>query len=73
MKPEDNTALTPEIKAHIDSLSIYDLLFANRFAPAGDIRFQGERGKYWTKRMNEVRAQDNDVYVRASKDMGWGR
>ena len=68
----DNTALTPEIKADIDSLSIYDLLFANRFAPCGDIRFQGERGAYWLERMGKLRRQDEGAYVRVSKDMGWG-
>lgn len=67
----DPTALTPEIKAQIDALSIYDLLFGIRFGPEGDIRFQGERGTYWMNRYAELRAQDNDACVRASKDMGW--
>ncbi len=58
-------------KTHIDSLGVYDLLYKVRFASIGDEWFQGETGEYWVKRLSEVRAQDNDVYVRASKDMGW--
>lgn len=63
--------LTPEHKAYIDSCDIYTLLFRVRFAPVGDPWFQGETGAYWVKRLAEVRAQDNNAYVAASKDMGW--
>jgi len=65
--------MTPETKAQIDSYGVYRLLHDNRFAPIGDPRFQGEEGEYRMKRLAEVRAQDNDAYVRASKDMGWTR
>ena len=63
--------LTPENKQHIDSLDIEQLLSRWRFAAIGDPWFQGETGDYWGKRMNELRAQDNDAYVRASKNIGW--
>lgn len=63
--------LTPENKAHIDSLSIRQLLGYWRSAPAGDPWFQGETGEYWEQRMGEKRAENNDAYVRASKDLGW--
>jgi len=65
--------LTPENKAHIDSLDVYALLYKVRFAPVGDEWFQGQTSEHWLKRLSEVRAQDNDAYVRASKDMGWDR
>ena len=63
--------LTPEIKVQIDALSVYDLLYAHRFASVGDPCFQGEQGEYRMRRLAELRNQDNDAYVRASKDMGW--
>jgi len=61
--------LTPENKEYIDSLSISVLLSHWRFALSGDKWFQGETGDYWAKRMAEVQAQDNEAYVRASKDL----
>ena len=64
--------LTPQNKTYIDSLGVYNLLHKVRFAPVGDTWFQGETGEYWVKRLSEVRAQDNEAYMRASKDMGWG-
>lgn len=63
--------LTPELKAEIDSHDVYTLLRCVRFAPIGDQMFQGESGEYWMKRLAEVRRQDNEAYVRASKQMGW--
>jgi hypothetical protein len=62
--------LTPEHKAHIDSLSYEALLRHNRFAPAGDPWFQGETGTYWLKRMAELRDAGAD-HVGASKRIGW--
>lgn len=64
--------LTPESKAHIDSLSYESLLSRWRFAPVGDKWFQDETGKYWGQRMAELRAQDEAGAVRASKSLGWG-
>ena len=65
--------LTPEAKAHIDSLDYESLLSRWRFAPAGDPWFQDETGDYWGKRMAELRSQDPEGAVRASKDIGWVR
>jgi hypothetical protein len=63
--------LTPENKAHIDSLSYEGLLRHNRYAPAGDPWFQGETGQYWIKRMAELRDADPGGAVGASKRIGW--
>lgn len=63
--------LTPESKAQIDAMSVYDLLHVVRFAPIGDARLQDGNGEYLMKRLAELRAQDNDAYVAASKEMGW--
>ena len=62
--------LTPKNKAYIDSLSYEQLLSNWRFAPAGSPWFQGETGKYWAKRMKELREQGAN-HVQASKNIGW--
>ena len=62
--------LTPKNKATIDGKSYEDLLSHNRFAPAGDPWFQGETGKYWLKRMAEMRDKDPNP-VGVSKSLGW--
>jgi len=64
--------MTPETKNAIDKLSIAELLGAQRFAPIGDPRFQGEEGQYRMERLAELRSQDGTAYVRASKTIGWG-
>ena len=65
--------LDPKVKAEIDSLSYEQLLSAWRFASAGDLRFQGESGKYWAERMKELRAlpDGDEEHTRASKSIGW--
>lgn len=63
--------LTPENRAHIDSLSYESLLSRWRYAPVGDAWFQGETGTYWSQRMAELRAADPDGAVAASKAIGW--
>jgi hypothetical protein len=62
--------LTEKNKEHIDSLSYEGLLSRWRFASAGDPWFQGETGKYWGKRMAELREAGAD-HVGASKRIGW--
>lgn len=62
--------MTPEKQQEIDALSIYDLLQAQRFAPVGDARFQGDEGTYRIDRLADLRSQDNAAYVRASKSLG---
>ena len=69
--------LTPENKTHIDSLSYESLLSQWRFAPVGDPWFQDDQseepqtGSYWEERMAELRYQDHEAAVRASKNLGW--
>ncbi len=63
--------LTPEKKEHIDNMSYEQLLNCWRFAPAGDPWFSGETGEYWKGRMNELRKQDEEEHVKASKKIGW--
>lgn len=62
-------------KAHIDSLSLEELLNHWRFAAIGDKWMEGETGVYWSKRMADLRAQPggDDRYVAASKEIGWER
>lgn len=60
----------PAYKAEIDAMTVEELLRVVRFAPAGDERMQGERGKYHLARMDELRAQDPAAYVAASKRLG---
>jgi hypothetical protein len=65
--------LTPENKAHIDAMSYESLLSHWRFAPVGDPWFTDETGKYWGKRMRELRALDPGEAVGASKRIGWDK
>jgi hypothetical protein len=61
--------LTEENKETIDSMSYYDLLSHWRFAPPGDPWFEGETGKYWAIRMQEMKEKDPDP-VGVSKAIG---
>ncbi|RJQ07579.1 MAG: hypothetical protein C4551_06640 [Bacillota bacterium] len=65
--------LTPENKAHIDSLDYEQLLRGWRQTPAGDPWFQGETGEYWSARMRDLRAEPggHERHVAASKAIGW--
>jgi len=65
--------LTPENKAHIDSLSYEELLRKWSHTPAIDPWFQDETGKYWSKRMAELRAEPGGEarHVAAAKAIGW--
>jgi hypothetical protein len=65
--------LTPENRAHIDSLNYEGLLSHWRFAAAGDPWFQGETGAYWQQRMTEQRAKEPDSGASASTRLGWDR
>jgi len=64
--------LTLENKQLIDNLSYESLLQQWRFAPAGDLMFQGETGTYWGKRMADLRNEGIN-HVGASKRVGWER
>ena len=63
--------LTPENKAHIDSLSYESLLYKWRFSQSGEPWFQGATGVYWQERMIELRRNDPGEAVAASKRIGW--
>lgn len=65
--------LTPENKAHIDSLSYRSLLHEWRFTPSGSPWFQDETGEYWGERMKELREQPGgqERHTAASKSIGW--
>ncbi len=65
--------LTKENKAHIDAMSYEGLLSKWRFAPVGDVWFQGETGKYLGERMAELRDKNPGQAVAASKSIGWER
>jgi len=65
--------LTKERKDYIDNLSYRQLLEKWRNAPTGDKWFQGETGKYWGQRMEEVRNRPETDHVAASKSIGWDR
>ena len=62
--------LTEENKKHIDGMSYEGLLSQWRFAPVGNPWFRGETGKYWGKRMAELKAKDPGMAVAASKNLG---
>ena len=63
--------LTDQGKKHIDALSYEGLLEWWRNAPCGDPWFEGDTGRYWRKRMDDLRTAGADV-VGASKRIGWG-
>lgn len=61
-----------ELKMWIDNATYEQLLSKWRNAPIGSPFFQGEVGKYYTKRMQEKRAEvGHDAHVKASKSIGW--
>lgn len=60
--------LTKENKQKIDRMSYEELLKGWRFAPVGDVWFQGETGNYWSKRMEETLPNN---HVEISKKIGW--
>lgn len=66
--------LTPETKSEIDSKSYDELLAGWRFLPVGCDMMQGDTGKYWSTRMNELRALPggDERHTAASKAIGWG-
>lgn len=65
--------LTKSNKEFIDSLSYICLLERWRFAPVGDVWFEGETGDYWKNRMKELRDKPDGQkeHVNASKIIGW--
>ena len=60
-----------ETKEAIDRLTVEQLLMQHRFAPAGDLRYQGEEGDYRVRRLTKLRTADPAAYTAASKNIGW--
>lgn len=68
--------LTPDLKARIDTMTYKDMLRIWRFTKSTSMEaeiFQGESGEYFAQRMIELRKDDPDGAVQASKDVGWDR
>lgn len=63
--------ISQEVKERIDNMTVGDLLLDNRGCKPGDVRYQGEEGKYRVDRLAELRSEDEAAYVRASKAIGW--
>jgi hypothetical protein len=64
--------MTPEQKKQIDDMDYKSMLSFWRFAKAGHPMFQGERGAYFDKVMNEKRdALPSGEAARISKSVGW--
>jgi hypothetical protein len=59
--------MDPEQKSFIDSLSQYQLCYRWRFAECGDPLFQGECGKYFSQRLQEMGGFTPEI----SKSLGW--
>jgi len=61
-------------KTAVDALSYEQLLTIVRFAPVGDVRFQGELGKYTLDRMSELREKVGPAeHTATSKRIGWDK
>ena len=63
--------IDPDLKKWIDGATVEQLLYTWRFAPAGDWRFQGDNGTYYSKMMQAKREEDQGRFVGASKNIGW--
>jgi len=60
-----------QMKDWIDNASYEDLLRRWRFAPVGDLYFQGSIGDYYAEVMNKKKNElPHEDQVRASKNIG---
>ncbi len=60
------------MKERIDNMSLYDMLYQQRFAPFGDPLFTGNVGIYFAKVMQAKRnAAPDSEWTRISKSIGW--
>lgn len=60
-----------EQKQWIDNASLAQLLDRWRHAEIGDPIFQFKAGLYYSDRMRELRSNDPQAWVSASKQVGW--
>lgn len=66
--------ITEETKKKIDDMNYESMLRLHRFAPSGDLMFQGRVGEYYSEIMKKKREEiGNEAHVRASKNIGWDR
>jgi hypothetical protein len=65
--------MTDEQKRWIDNANYEQLLRRWRFAPTGDLMFQGDTGDYYKEVMFKKRDANPDEAVQASKNIGWGK
>jgi len=64
--------MTESQKKWIDDASYEDLLRKWRFAPSGDLFFQGDTGEYYSKVMKEKQSKlEPGEASSASKNIGW--
>lgn len=70
---EGPNKMTPEQKKWIDESTLVELLSKWCSSESEDPMMQGEAGAYLQKRMFKMRDEDNDAWVRASKQVGWKR
>ena len=62
-----------EMKEWIDNADYEALLKKWRFAPTGDLFFQGDIGDYYSKVMAKKRDEiSHEEAVKISKALGWG-
>lgn len=63
--------LTKEVKEKLDAMTIRDLLYIYRFAPIGDLLFEGDSAIYFKSLLQKLRDADPVGYTKASKSIGW--
>jgi hypothetical protein len=66
-----NQQIIEKRKELIDGMKYEQLLYHWRFAPAGDGFFIGEVGRYFEKRMSELRDELGEEAIKISKKIGW--
>lgn len=64
-------ATWPTVAGVKDCVNVETCLYWNRFLPSPQGDDQVEVLHAVVKRLSELRARDNDAYVRASKSLGW--
>jgi len=63
----------PHLQTVLHCEDVEQCLGWNRFLPSPENVSEVEVINAVVKRLGELRTQDNDAYVRASKRLGWGR
>ena len=67
-------SLSEEERKNILGMSYYDMLKKWRFCPIGSDYFEGERGTFFRRTMEEKKLELSvDEAVRISKKVGWDK